>query len=341
MAAGIEPAFSGWLAAGRGIVEPMATHRMAAGDLDPGLLRTFLTLVSSGSLGKTAASIDKTQSAVSQQMLRLEKILGQKLFTRGRDGITLTHHGELLETYSKRAVELHDEMLARFRAESAGGQVVLGISNSVALTGFAAAMQRLTAFHPDMELRVVMAVPAKLDAMLTGGDPHLAISEPSFMRRTPVATWGVPLQWAAQKDSTIDQSQAVPLVLFEGSCSWQDDMLNSLRRGGREWRITFESSSLDAILAATKSGLGIAALPAEVIRRSRLVHLKSARLPPAPTIEFGLFQATALPKRAQTLLEVIRTSTFKPTQSTQTNREVGISVPSSGLAPVQFVSEGF
>jgi Bacterial regulatory helix-turn-helix protein, lysR family len=72
------------------MVEPMATHRMGAGDLDLGLLRTFLTLVGSGSLGKTAASIDKTQSAVSQQMLRLEKIVGQKLFTRGRDGITLT-----------------------------------------------------------------------------------------------------------------------------------------------------------------------------------------------------------------------------------------------------------
>ena len=115
----------------------MATHRMAAGDLDLGLLRTFLTLVSSGSLGKTAASIDKTQSAVSQQMLRLEKIVGQKLFTRGRDGITLTHHGELLETYSKRAVELHDEMLARFRAESAGREVVLGVSNAVALAGLA------------------------------------------------------------------------------------------------------------------------------------------------------------------------------------------------------------
>ena len=158
--------------------------------------------------------------------------------------------------------------------------------------------------------------PAKLEAMLTRGDPHLAISELSVMRRSPVATCGVQLQWAAQKDSTIDQSEAVPLVLFEGPCAWQDDILNTLRRGGHEWRVTFESSSLDALLAATKSGLGIAALPAEVIRRSRLAHLKSASLPPAPTIEFGLFQATALPKRAQTLLEVIRTSTFM-TQSTR------------------------
>ena len=115
----------------------MATHRMDAGDLDVGLLRTFLILVSSRSLGKTAALIDKTQSAVSQQMLRLEKIVGQKLFIRGRDGITLTHHGESLETYSKQAIEHHDEMLARFRAASGGGQVVLGISNSVALTGLA------------------------------------------------------------------------------------------------------------------------------------------------------------------------------------------------------------
>ena len=88
----------------------MARHRMDAGDLDLGLLRTFLTLVSSGSLGKTGPAIGKTQSAVSQQMLRLEKIVGQKLFTRGRDGIALTHHVELREAYSKRAVEFNPRL---------------------------------------------------------------------------------------------------------------------------------------------------------------------------------------------------------------------------------------
>ena len=81
--------------------------------------------------------------------------------------------------------------------------------------------------------------------------------------------------------------------------------MDCLRRAGREWRVTFESSSLDAVLAATRSGLGIAALPLETVRASNLDRVESTHLPSAPNIEFGLFKAAALPKAAQTLLELL------------------------------------
>ena len=55
------------------MVRPMATQQMDAGDLDVGLLRTFLTLVSSGSFGKTAASIDKPSRSPSFLFLGLIK----------------------------------------------------------------------------------------------------------------------------------------------------------------------------------------------------------------------------------------------------------------------------
>lgn len=106
----------------------MSTQPMEAGDLELGLLRTFLAVVDCGTLRKTAAAIDKTQPAVSHQMLRLEKIVGHKLFARGRNGITLTHHGELLMAYANRAVDLNDEILVRLRGERPGGRVAIGMS---------------------------------------------------------------------------------------------------------------------------------------------------------------------------------------------------------------------
>ena len=293
----------------------MSTQPMETGDLELGLLRTFLAAVDCGSLRKTAAAIDKTQPAVSHQMLRLEKIVGHKLFARGRNGITLTHHGELLMAYANRAVDLNDEILLRLRGERPGGRVAIGMSNGVAMAGLGPAMKRFQAFHPDVELRVVVAGAPELDPLLAVGELHLAISEPSLMRRSPSARWRMPLERAAQKDFRVEQFQTLPLVLFEGPCSWQDDMLDSLRQAGRQWRVTFESASLDAILAATRSGLGIAALPAEVVRSSNLVHVESDHLPPMPKLEFGLFRAAALPRGAQTLLELLEIaleSTFKP-----------------------------
>jgi len=87
-------------------------------NLDLCLLRTFLALVQHGSMGKTAAAARVTQPAVSAQVLRLENIVGRRLFVRNRNGAKLTTHGELLITYANRAVALNEEALARLRGET-------------------------------------------------------------------------------------------------------------------------------------------------------------------------------------------------------------------------------
>jgi DNA-binding transcriptional LysR family regulator len=66
-------------------------------------------------MSRTATAVAKTQPAVSQQMLRLEKITGQKLLHRDPHGVKLTGHGELLVTYATQAINLNEEVLARLR----------------------------------------------------------------------------------------------------------------------------------------------------------------------------------------------------------------------------------
>jgi DNA-binding transcriptional LysR family regulator len=282
---------------------PVGKHTEAR-NLELSLLRTFLAVVQYGSMGKTAAAVRVTQPAVSAQVLRLEKIVGHRLFTRNRNGAKLTSHGELLITYANRAVDLNEEALARLRGETIGKQVTLGMTTEVALIGFASAMKRFRAMHRDTELRVVVTAPNKLDALLKAGKLDLAIGDPALMTKRPAAKWLVPLEWATCQDFKIDQSRTLPLVLFENPCSWQDEMLNSLRGAGWQWRVTFESASLDAILAATQSGLGMAALPAEAIRNCSLTPVQSMKLPPPPRIQFGLFRTATLRSEARTVLEV-------------------------------------
>ena len=89
----------------------MTTDREDREDLEFGLLRMFLAVVQHGSMGRTAAAVKKTQPAVSQQMLRLEKIIGRKLFYRSRNGVKLTSHGELLVAYANRAIDTGQKVL--------------------------------------------------------------------------------------------------------------------------------------------------------------------------------------------------------------------------------------
>ena len=159
----------------------MATHA-TSGDLELTLLRTFLAVVHHGSMGKTAAAVEKTQPAVSQQMMRLEKIVGQTLFARGRNGITLTRHGELLVSYANRALDLNEETLTRLRTEKMPERLLLGMSTVVALFGLAPALKRFQSIYPDLELKVVVSDSSALEGMLKAGQVDLVVGEPSFFR---------------------------------------------------------------------------------------------------------------------------------------------------------------
>ena len=278
--------------------------QMEVNNVEMGLLRTFLALVEHGSIGKTAVAVDKTQPAISQQMLRLEKIVGQKLFARGRDGIKLTEHGQLLATYAHRAVELNEEILLRLRGDTADRRMAVGMSADVALVGLAAAIKRFQAPHSEIKLRVLVTAPNRLDALLKAGKLDWAIGDPSLMTGNPTERWSVQLEWAAGNDLDFDESRPIPLILFEGPCCWQDEMMHSLHRAGRDWRITFESASLDAILAAVRSGLGITALPAMAIRDFALTRFHAIALPGPPVVEFGMFRsATGMASSARTTVE--------------------------------------
>src|SRR6202022_3719149 len=118
---------------------------------------TFLAVIRYGSMGRAATAVCRTQPAVSQQMLRLEKIIGEKVFSRTRGGVKLTRHGEMLVPYENRAFALNEETPARLRDESPSGLVRLGVSEDTALAGLTSTLKRLQSSHPDVSLEIFVA----------------------------------------------------------------------------------------------------------------------------------------------------------------------------------------
>ena len=206
------------------------------------------------------------------------------------------------------AIQLSEEALGRLRGVSVRKQVSWGTSADVALAGFVPVLKRLQSIHPELQLKAVVTAAGRLDTLLKKRQLDLVIASPSVMTAPPSIAWRVPPLWTAQKDLHLDKLQPLPLVLFESSCLWQDAMLDSLRKSGWEWTVSFQSSSLDAIVAAARSGLGMAALPSETMRNSKLASVRMAGLPPAPELEFGLFPAIGLAPEARTLFEIAMAS---------------------------------
>ena len=73
---------------------------MTLPDLDPDLLRAFLAVAEHGSFTRAAHQLNRTQSAVSVQVRRLEQRLGTKLFQRDRAGAVPTAAGDELRAYA-------------------------------------------------------------------------------------------------------------------------------------------------------------------------------------------------------------------------------------------------
>jgi DNA-binding transcriptional LysR family regulator len=69
-------------------------------------LRIFMAVVREGSFRAAAERLYITQSAISQHIKDLETALGRQLFERGWRGVTLTAHGELLQSYAQRIFAL-------------------------------------------------------------------------------------------------------------------------------------------------------------------------------------------------------------------------------------------
>lgn len=192
--------------------------RETSGDLELGLLRTFLRVVNHGSLCKAAAAAKMTQPAVSQQILRLEKIVGDKIFVRGRDGVSLTPHGQLLLTHAHLALELSDETLRKLHGEDGRRPIALGVSTKLALAALRSALKRFEFLHPSLQLRVAVASPDK-----------------DFAKRTTIR----PRQHRAQEKAGHRVQRGRRSVYtsrtFEEPLHWQDELLDGQHKAGRDW----------------------------------------------------------------------------------------------------------
>src|SRR5215471_17435586 len=96
-------------------------------------LHVLMAVMQTGSMGKAAALLNTTQSAVSRSIAELEQTIGVRLLDRHAQGVELTHYGRAL---LKRGTVAFDELKQgvqdiEFLANPGTGELFIGSSSAV------------------------------------------------------------------------------------------------------------------------------------------------------------------------------------------------------------------
>lgn len=86
----------------------MANANRSVLNLDLDLLRTFVVVADLNTFA-AAVAVCRTQSAVSQQMQRLEQLVGKELFAHHGRNKLLTEHGVQFLSYARKILQFNDE----------------------------------------------------------------------------------------------------------------------------------------------------------------------------------------------------------------------------------------
>jgi DNA-binding transcriptional ArsR family regulator len=95
--------------------------------IDTEVLRTFVAIADQGGFTRAGELVNRTQSAVSMQMKRLEEdVLQRQLFQRDGRQVRLTAEGQVLLGYARRILKLHSEVFNTLREPDMIGTVRIG-----------------------------------------------------------------------------------------------------------------------------------------------------------------------------------------------------------------------
>ncbi len=259
--------------------------------IDVDQLRTFIAIAETGSFTKAAEVVNKTQSAVSMQMKRLEERIERPIFVRDGRASKLTEDGQRLLDYARRIVKLNIETLAAFSDAELSGRVRLGVPDDYADRYLPEIMARFSRAYPSVELTVVCEPSIDLLDRIDANELDLAIVTNCEPKRASETFRSERLLWVTSNRHPTHMEERLPLALGRPTCSWRRTAIERLEAIGRPHRILFSSSSAGAVAAAVLSGLAVSVLAESGLRPGMRVLTAADGFPELPACRIGVVRS--------------------------------------------------
>ena len=264
------------------------------------LLNTLSTVAETGSLSAAALRLSRSQSAVSEQIRKLEESCGLTLFLRGKKGATLTPAGERLLGHTRKLLLLNDVAYQDMQGVSLSGDLRLAITDYFRPADLAKILKRLRDQYPALRLHVSVRKSALIEQSASLGDFDIGLSmrrigeaplnaEPEADRSfDSIPIWREQLLWVAAPEFDMHGADALPLIALPDTCSVQRYMLTRLQESNIRYFIAHSASGVGGLQSALSAGLGVSCLNASAVPPDVAVFRGVTGLPRMPDVEFNL-----------------------------------------------------
>ncbi len=261
-------------------------------------IRLFKDIAASRSVSKAAALNSVSQSAASQSLQEIERLLNVALVDRSHRPLELTSAGKLFQDFCRdvlRRREMFDVAMGQVRNQTEGTVRVASIY-SVGLSEMGELERKFADCMPDAHLAVEYLRPEKVYRAVEADEADLGLvsyAEPT--REITVIPWREeemvvavsPFHPLAQKTRVEPHDlQGLPFIGFDDDLPIQRDIDRFLRERGVEVNAAFHFDNLQMIKEAVAHQVGVSIMPMRIM----LEEIGQGRLMGIPFAKPDLFR---------------------------------------------------
>lgn len=272
--------------------------------LDLELLNTLVVVADAGSLSAAAPRLYRSQSAISDQVRKLEHLCGVSLMVRAKTGTRLTPAGERLVVHAQKLLALSDAAWREMQGAQLTGDLHLAITDYFRPHALPIIIRRIREQLPQLRLHVGIRKSAWIEQEANAASFDIGVSmtilhngqAPNDAPPGRIKLRREPLHWIADQSFSLPPAgDTLGLIVLPDSCSLQRFAVHTLDAHRVPYTIEHTASDIGGLHLALAAGLGIACLNASAVPPTAAAVDDDARLPSLPDVEFSL----AAPRRGE------------------------------------------
>ncbi|HAT71761.1 MAG TPA: LysR family transcriptional regulator [Elusimicrobia bacterium] len=288
-------------------------------------LKVFKDLSDTGSFSKTAELNYVSQSAVSQQIKKLERILKCKLYHRQAGKILLTPCGDKFYEASRKISGIYDVALKGIRSlgtERPAGEIKISTIYSAGIYIIQNYIRQFLAKNPGTKISVEYRQFSQIYSDITSGRSDFGFMACPY-RKSPglsmlpvakdemVLITGSSSPLVGRKTLGVKELDGLEFIFFDRVFPSRRYIDAFLRKHGVKVRVKMELDNIETIKTAVASGAGVSILPRSAVREDEngislhvlrigdaqflrpiyLIYNKARKLSPAARNFMGIFDA--------------------------------------------------